>query len=166
MESDPIGLAGGLNTYVYVVQDPLTGRDLFGLICAFIDMNTPVCRPTKSVREKVTQQYVSMETRIVLGAAFPDPTKRKGGSPLGWGLQWRTVLVRIGEIERLHRCTTWGVRRCWNDCTGLLESEIFGPRGFEKWMFDSSFADQTPGRWRTGDIPDPNNLPPPFNPRR
>jgi len=39
IESDPIGVAGGLNTYGYVLQNPLNNYDLYGLQCTGVPDN-------------------------------------------------------------------------------------------------------------------------------
>ena len=41
MESDPIGLGGGLNTYGYALQNPLTNGDPLGLFPSLYDVVDP-----------------------------------------------------------------------------------------------------------------------------
>jgi len=41
VESDPIGFAGGVNTYAYVENDPLDGIDFDGLLCAGCHLAPP-----------------------------------------------------------------------------------------------------------------------------
>jgi len=48
LESDPIGLDGGLNTYTYVLNNPLIHMDLFGLTQEDINSMLDLARETQN----------------------------------------------------------------------------------------------------------------------
>jgi RHS repeat-associated protein len=151
IESDPIGLSGGINSYGYVWQSPLAYFDLLGLECWWLDQGNAVqCKPTGLRRQKPTQRYVSKEF-----FPAPDPTSPSiavGPKPPvpqpGWQLVWRTVFHDKGYWEAEFSCHSWATLVCKEQCGKLT----FLPGNMDlgkKWegVPNSDYDDVSYGAW-------------------
>ncbi|HSC79392.1 MAG TPA: RHS repeat-associated core domain-containing protein, partial [Chitinolyticbacter sp.] len=74
IQSDPIGLAGGINTYGYAFQSPLKLTDTFGLS---VDTCTEKCKPPRRPTKAATIVYLLC--RLI--SRTDDSDDSSGGSP-------------------------------------------------------------------------------------
>jgi RHS repeat-associated protein len=78
IESDPIGLQGGINTYGYALQNPLSYTDLLGLEVKIL------CRPAKIAGGYINHCWVQTDTKSAgMGA---DPNILPGEQYEGYGM--------------------------------------------------------------------------------
>jgi RHS repeat-associated protein len=165
VESDPIGLGGGLNTFGYANAQPLRWTDPFGL---YIPAATENCFPnilsdhTRDT-EKVTSVPGPIEvSRWVIPVVIPslsfNPRRPREIGPDSPGSVLITTTYRdIWEHQMLERSVNY-TYICLNEC-GEIESEDFGqhhepvlgPRGrrIEREILDRTFE------WIEGPLPGP-----------
>src|SRR5207302_4317781 len=123
LQSDPLGLGGGINLYGYVWQSPLGYRDSFGLSeCWWLDQgNAETCRLTGLRRQKPIREYETWQ-----GFPVPDPSSPSFALPPivqmpmpGLMFLWRTVFREAGYWEVEFACQVWSLQVCRDDCGNL-----------------------------------------------
>ena len=147
IESDPIGLAGGINTFGYAFQSPLQFGDLYGLECFWLDQgNVEKCTPTGAKRKKPTQHY---STRVFFPVPDPSsPTLTVGPTPPMPGMQliYQVIFHEKGYWEMEVSCEVFATMICKEPCG----KETWLPGNMQKgkkWIAepDSNYHEKTDG---------------------
>jgi RHS repeat-associated protein len=64
LTEDPIGLAGGINKYVFAGDDPINGHDPLGLLDCKTDPTPPECRPMQPMPPEIIWHFRSVLERM------------------------------------------------------------------------------------------------------
>ncbi|MDP2325457.1 MAG: RHS repeat-associated core domain-containing protein [Gammaproteobacteria bacterium] len=107
IESDPIGMVGGLNTYGYVKSDPLSRKDPKGLLDPFSEVPAEIATLSGGIvastfdpnaifptRELSPYPVIRCEDGVLQACVFNDPTTLPGAAnDIAACLQGRTLLA-------------------------------------------------------------------------
>lgn len=115
IQSDPIGLRGGLNSYIYGDANPLIAIDIFGLKCIRIhNPGYPQATPTGKLRYG---KLINSERINKYGLAV-------------FEICYRTWVRNSYQMEELYQVKDSFYLKCWDDC-GNYEGSLGG--GKEEW---------------------------------
>lgn len=169
VESDPIGLEGGINTYIYANASPLVWIDLLGLSieCKFFPYSDKVNKGKATGRTRETWFSHIDETIISL----PHPV----GLPGAPRVMWKIKYTQKGILEAEYEAFQNSVTTCYDDCGNIVD-KYWDRKKFYIWdkvqdivrtWFSDLFNYPNPG-WTPDDFPDvggsPPTLPPPLIP--
>ncbi|MCH9671030.1 MAG: RHS domain-containing protein, partial [Gammaproteobacteria bacterium] len=144
-QSDPIGLRGGVNTYLYVGASPMNWFDARGLArsqCIFTPNGTFRYAATGQTRENVKLRWDHTVCGSVAKPGAPSPPgfgdvkprRRSRFGVMDWFFpqtvyKCQTTYYEVGELEERFAATAWGVLNCFDSCGKLVDSTY----GYKRW---------------------------------
>ncbi len=135
IESDPIGLDGGINTFLYVSNKPLNRVDIFGLAesCKWV-IEKVYEKQNKKLVSRAEGEYVR-KCKLTAKPSMTTPSPyggnpRRPGFPgdIEFGVECDIEWVWTKEAVYEYSYETWtkGIMECTDDCTGK-KRRFWGP---------------------------------------